>query len=75
MMDATSANERSGLDARTSGGASGTPNPAMIDLAYKLTLRNGWNLKDIRDPGTGKTKRAKARCAAAASEPNALPAR
>ena len=47
------------------GGAFRHPEPGDVDLAYDLTLRNGWNLKDIRDPGTGKTKRAKARCAAA----------
>lgn len=40
------------------------PMSSDIDRAYDLTLKNGWNLKDIREPGTGKTKRAKARCAA-----------
>lgn len=53
------------LCAAIPGGAYRTPTPADVDRAYDLTLKYGWNLKDIRDPGTGKTKRAKARCAAA----------
>lgn len=46
------------------GGSYRTPQPADVELAYDLALRDGLNIKHINAPGTAKTAKAKARTAA-----------